>query len=99
MSTKSRWFATVEKTERADGQASEWKWVIVEDVTTTRVVGEIADYQFAPRDGFNATPELHVCIDQFYNFLRLIDGYADASKQPENFRTELHPDLVKTPVL
>jgi hypothetical protein len=69
-SSKPRWFATVEKIKEADGQVSGGKWIIVEDVTTTRLIGEIADDRFVPRDGIVETPERRACADEFLKCMR-----------------------------
>ncbi len=64
MSSKSRWFATAEKTE------SGWKWLIVEDVITIRVVGDISDDQFVPRDDVVGTSEVYAYVDGFLKGMR-----------------------------
>jgi len=85
MSDKFKWFAISEKTESGS------KWRIVEDVTSTRVVGEISDDdRFVPSDGVVATSELHACTDKFLNFMRFLGTASDPGKN-EGCRIELFP--------
>lgn len=84
-SSKPRWFATVEKIK------SGGKWIIVEDVTTTRVIGEIADDQFVLRDGIVETPERRACADEFLKSMRFM-GSALAPERNDRCRLELFPN-------